>query len=444
MSVWRRLLPRTIAGRTVLILVVGLSLSHAFSVVFHQHDRDMLLVATGGNEFAHRVATAASVLHVVPPDWREKIAAASQAEDLRLALVEEPIEALAGVPDWRAEHVRSLILTGLPEGVSGEGVRVSVHDGTDPARWLAAVPLGDGEWLLADGALRPLDGPSALSMDMIASTLVMFIAVLAGSVWAARHLTRPLRDLSEAADRLGRDVAAPPLAEGGPEEVRRAAEAFNRMQARLRRYVEDRLQMLAAISHDLRTPITLLRLRAEFMENEQDKRRMLETLDEMGEMVEGVLAFAREEAAEEPARAVDLGALTESLCADLADAGMPVECGPLPAVTVTCRPGALRRALSNLIGNAVRHGGRAVVSLEAGAGNVQVHVDDAGPGIPEAELEQVFRPFYRVERSRNRETGGVGLGLAVVRTVAHAHGGEAILVNRAEGGLRATLRLPAA
>lgn len=437
-----RFLPRSIAGRTVLILVVGLSLSHAFSVVFHQHDRYMLLAATGGSEFAHRVAAAAAVLHLVSGELRPAVATASQGTDLHMRLGTAPTVALPGADDWRAGYVRRLMLDGLPPDMDTGLVAVGLTEEDGQAHLHTAMPLRDGVWLHAQGTLRPSEGPAPLSMDMILSTLIMFVAVLLGSLWAARTLTRPLSDLSAAADRLGRDVTAPPLPETGPEEVRRAAEAFNRMQGRLRRFVEDRMQMLAAISHDLRTPITVLRLRAEFIEDDQERARTLRTLEEMAEMVDSVLAFAREEADQEPARAVDLGALVDSVCADLADAGLAVECADLPGVSITCRASALRRAVANLASNAARHGGGARVSLEISGRQVLIHVDDDGPGIPEDDMEAVFRPFHRLEKSRHRDTGGVGLGLSVVRTVAHAHGGEAVLANRPGGGLRATLALP--
>ncbi|KJS38335.1 MAG: hypothetical protein VR70_10270, partial [Rhodospirillaceae bacterium BRH_c57] len=284
--------------------------------------------------------------------------------------------------------------------------------------------------------------PASLSMDIVVSTLIMFVAVLVAAIWAARRLARPLRHMALAADRLGRDVTAPPLPEEGPEEVRRAAEAFNRMQSRLRRLVEDRMQMLAAISHDLRTPITLLRLRAEFMQDKTEQAKTLQTLDEMAEMVNSLLAFAREEAAEEEMRVVDLAALVETVCVDLADTGAKVTCRLAEPLPMSCRVSAVRRAVTNLVSNAVRHGGEASVAVETTPGQVRIIVEDEGPGIPEGELEQVFRPFYRVERSRNRDTGGVGLGLAVVRSVARQHGGDAFVKNRPDRGLRAIMALP--
>jgi signal transduction histidine kinase len=253
-----------------------------------------------------------------------------------------------------------------------------------------------------------------------------------------------MRRLAEVADGLGRGEAVEPLPEAGPEEVRRTARAFNEMQRRLRRFVEDRTRMLAAIGHDLRTPITSLRLRAELLEDEEARSRILATLDEMQRMIEATLAFAREEASREATRTVDLGALVESVCVDLADLGLDTAYEPGPRLACACRPDSLRRAVRNLVENAARYGRRArVTALRQGA-ELVVRVDDDGPGIPPEALERVFAPFVRLEESRSSETGGVGLGLAIARTIARAHGGDVRLANRPEGGLRAELALPLA
>jgi signal transduction histidine kinase len=273
---------------------------------------------------------------------------------------------------------------------------------------------------------------------MLASTAL----VLAVSVWAVRRALQPLAMFAEAADRLGRDMDAPPLADAGPTEVRRAALAFNEMQQRLRAFVRDRTQMLAAMSHDLRTPLTRLRLRAELIEDEDEQRKTIADLDEMRSMIEGTLAFARDEAAAEKTVMLDLAVLLQTVCEAAVDAGDDATyAGPAHAACVG-RPTALRRAFANLVDNAVKYGGRARVGLAVGKGELVVTVDDDGPGIPEAERERVFEPFRRLEGSRNRESGGSGLGLALVRAAIGAHGGSVDLANRPEGGLRARVVLP--
>jgi signal transduction histidine kinase len=200
--------------------------------------------------------------------------------------------------------------------------------------------------------------------------------------------------------------------------------------------------MLAAISHDLRTPITSLRLRAEFVEDEETRSRILDTLDEMQSMTEATLAFAREEAAEEETRTVDLAALVDSVVADLAELGHAVAFVGAERTLIACRRTALRRALRNLVDNAATYGKRAIVRLEQDPRELRVVIEDEGPGIPVPEKERVFEPFVRLEPSRSRETGGIGLGLAIARTIVRNHGGDIVLENRTDGGLRATVHLP--
>ena len=279
--------------------------------------------------------------------------------------------------------------------------------------------------------------------------LVMTITAAGLTLWAVRRLTLPVRTLAEAADRLGRDVNAPPLPEQGPSEVATAAHAFNTMAERIRRFVGDRTQMLAAIGHDLRTPITRLRLRAEFMDDDEQRRKMLADLDEMEAMVAATLAFARDDAAAEPTVPLDLAALCRTVLDEASDARPEAVAniayaGP-PRLTVLARPVAMKRAIANLVGNALAYGGAARLTLTApGAGRpLRLVVEDDGPGVPPEALEAVFQPFRRLENSRNRETGGTGLGLPIARNILRAHGGDVVLRNRAGGGLQALVTLPA-
>ncbi|NOX40459.1 MAG: HAMP domain-containing protein [Alphaproteobacteria bacterium] len=273
--------------------------------------------------------------------------------------------------------------------------------------------------------------------------LVMIVAVTMIAAVIVKRMTEPLQSLSLAADKLGTDVQAPAIPETGPEEVRRTAHAFNMMQTRIRRFVEDRTQMLGAIAHDLATPLTRLRLRAEFLKDEDVRTKMLRDLDDMQHMVASTLSFIREDATSEPQASVDLGSLLARVCDDFTDSGAEVSLDEIPRwVLVDCRPIALRRALGNLIGNAIKYGHRAKVSLLIEPTKLGICIDDDGPGIPEARREDVFQPFHRLDQSRNFETGGTGLGLAVARTIVRAHGGDIHLSDRPNGGLRAELRLP--
>ena len=263
-----------------------------------------------------------------------------------------------------------------------------------------------------------------MSWQFIISMALMGVIVLAVSAWAVRRVTAPLGLLAAAADRLGRDVAAEPLAEAGTIEMQHAARAFNRMQERLRRLIESRTQMLAALSHDLRTPLTLLRLRAEEVADSDERDKMLATIGEMDEMIGTTLAFARDEVRAEPRRRVDIAALLASVVDDMADAGLPVTMAPAPPLIHDCQPGALKRAITNLLDNAVKYGKRAEAAITTAAKTIEITIDDDGPGIPDAELPRVFQPFYRVEDSRSRDTGGTGLGLAIAQSIVQAHGGE--------------------
>jgi len=270
----------------------------------------------------------------------------------------------------------------------------------------------------------------------------MAIVVTVFSVWAVRHSTAPLALFAGAAERLGRDVNAPDLPEDGAREVHLAAKAFNEMKRRLRGLISDRTQMLAAISHDLRTPITRLRLRAEFVEDKEQRGKMLNDLEQMEAMIASTLAFARDDNANEPRKKLDLVALIQSVCDDASDTGHDVVFTGTQSVFFNGRPLALRRALANLVDNAVKYGHRARVRIDQSPKHFNIVVEDEGPGIPEDELERVFEPFFRLDISRNRETGGTGLGLAVVRSIVRGHSGDVSLSNRPEGGLRATVTLP--
>jgi signal transduction histidine kinase len=292
------------------------------------------------------------------------------------------------------------------------------------------------------------------------------LAVALAMRWGIEQLVRPIRELAAAIDRHGTDLREGPLAERGPVEAQAMAHALNRMRGRIADLLADQTRMLAAISHDLRTPATRLRLRAEFVREEQLRSLMLRDLDEMDAMLTEALAFLSHDAHVEPRKLVDLTALLQAVCDDYADVGRPVvfvEPPPLSfrsvptlfaaagqehrfeherRIRLLCRPAALRRAVTNLIDNALKYGFRAEVRLDADAQHVRVSVGDQGPGIPEAELDKVMLPFYRIESSRQRSTGGMGLGLAIVKAVADAHRGGIELANREQGGLLATMQLP--
>ncbi|GAB6053863.1 ATP-binding protein [Magnetospira thiophila] len=305
---------------------------------------------------------------------------------------------------------------------------------------LISVSLSDGRWVAYTASLP--DPERSWLFRLIGWNLLAALLAAVFAFFAARRLTRPLARFTEGADRLGRDLNAPPLKESGAPEMRRAAQAFNRMQHRLQRFVADRTLMIAAISHDLRTILTRLRLRAEYITDDEQQQKALRDIDDMSEMLSATLSFARDDAADEPTDRVDMASLLRSLCDDLSDAGQPVTCDAPDNAILTCRPVALRRAFGNLLDNALKYGQRADVTLHKRPDALEIIVADRGPGIPDARKEDVFRPFLRLEISRNRDTGGSGLGLAVVRNIVHRHGGEIDLRDRPGGGLEVWVRLP--
>lgn len=315
-------------------------------------------------------------------------------------------------PDLLQSRVKGLIAV---EMETGGWIHFVVSTDTTSLRWVARA----GAW----GA---------------ASTLLIVLIAF----WATWRMTRPLRDFADAAERIGLDVRSPPLPEHGPRELRNATRAFNQMQERLRRFVDDRTMMLAAISHDLRTMLTRLKLRAEFIDDAEQQRKAISDLDEMQAMLDSTLAFARDDAADEPRTQTDISALVRSVCDDIADTGQTVNFAGPDRLSGHCAPGAIKRAVQNLVVNAVKYGVEASVTVTDGQDAIEIAVADKGPGIAADKREDVFRPFFRLETSRNRETGGSGLGLAVARSIVRRHGGDIILDDRDGGGLIVRLSLP--
>lgn len=306
-------------------------------------------------------------------------------------------------------------------------------------RYDVTVDFGDGDAVtyrvtrLAGGA--PL--PRHLFINLTLLVLVLVVALYV----AARNITRPLSDLARAADRIGRDARPERLSERGARELRDAARAFNTMQDRLHRYLDSRARVLAAMSHDLKTPLTRLRLLVETLDNPPMQARIGRELDEMESMVREALALFRGLDDGEAAQAIDVDALLAQLRGEFADMGGEVTVAGGPLQPFFGKAQALKRCLTNLIANAITFGSRADVSVEDGA-ELLIRVRDRGPGIPAEELERVFEPFYRIESSRNRDSGGTGLGLSIARDIAQAHGGSLLLSNLPAGGLEAVLRLP--
>jgi len=438
--------PRSLAGRTAVLLVMALTVVQAAGLVIHALDRVDLQRLAQTHDIALRAITLYRAVALAPPAERALVARTFDVTSDSAAQLapNPPIEDLMLTPLALQRQLRAdMMLVPMPQT---QRPRDQVFLG-GPAygRLAVGLQLPDGQWLNVTTAMPPPRPWN--SATFLIAFLVMTAAAAALTVWAVRRLIRPVATLAAAADALGRDVNAPPLPETGPLEVATAAAAFNTMAARIRRFVDDRTFMLTAIGHDLRTPITRLKLRAEFMEDDEQRAKMLADLDELAAMVSATLAFGRDVAGDEPVRAVNLVALIRTLLDETVDARPEAEAlvtyaGP-EHLTVRARPVALKRALTNLVHNALNYGRCAHVMLAPPLGSVvTVLVDDEGPGIPPDQLDLVFQPFHRGEGSRNRETGGTGLGLPIARNILRAHGGDVTLANRPGGGARATVTLP--
>jgi signal transduction histidine kinase len=461
----RRFLPRTLVGQMILILLGGLVISHLVASWIYTADRQKAVRAISGYAATQRIANLARLIDEAPEDWRDRIVAAASDPTLRVSLSTQPQADTKAEPDAADLSIQNYLAEQLPQALAAR-LRVDVTGTVGrpfaespragpimdrmmgpgmrrPGGWRslrASVQLANGQYLLFT-AILPDFGPST-SWQFLIAMVVMSVIVVLTSIWAVRRVTAPLGTVVRAAERLGRDVNAPPILEAGSHEMRQAAQVFNEMQGRLQRLLENRTRMLVALSHDLRTPLTLLRLRVESLPEGSERDRMLANIGDLDAMIGATLNFARDEAATEPLRRTDLTALLMAIVDDMADAGLLVSMAPVESVILECRPGGLRRAIANLLDNAVKYGKSARVQLLTSPAAITIAIDDEGPGIPDAELQRVFEPFYRLEQSRSRETGGTGLGLAIAQSIAQVHGGQITLANRPAGGLRAILSLP--
>ena len=424
--------PRSLFARLTLILFAGLAVAHALSFSLVAYERSQAVMGLMLGYLERDIVSSVALLERLPAaersDWLPRL----ERRNYRLLLNAGASPTVPVTP--RARRVAASIADAL-----GTQYPTSANLLPDSNEHLQVhLQLGDGSPLTIDMRLNSMPLASWVPLILLAQ-----LALLSACTWlGVRLATRPLAQLASAADALGPDLTAARLPEDGPTEVAHAATAFNAMQDRIATYTSERLQILAAISHDLQTPITRMRLRADMMDNEAESAAMQRDLQEMEALVREGLAYARTlHAGSEVPRSVDPDALLDSLVCDYLDAGRDVTLnGSIGRLLVT-RPQALRRILTNLIDNALKFTGAAELSVQAAGGQVMIAVLDQGHGIPEDQLEAVFQPFYRLESSRNRDSGGTGLGLAIARQLAHAMNATLSLHNRAGGGLEARLTL---
>jgi signal transduction histidine kinase len=443
---FRRFVPDSILGWLVLILIAGLAASQALTALAHNMDRNEAIVEIEDLRAAERVATFATFLQHTAAVLRPSIAGSFSGPSMTVEVGNRSNVPEDAVVDRRLDHLARAISERL-HGNDWQELRVAHTAPTEDQKAKGQMPirtsiaLRDGVWINFEFAA--IESLPLASFRVVAWTVFSIVLVLGLSFYAFHRVTRPLASLTRAAESLGRSGRTETLQETGASEVRRAARAFNEMQGRIRRLIEDRMQMVAAISHDLRTPITRLKLRAEFVDDPDEREKMLRDLDEMETMIRETLALSREDANPEPRVRLALARLLADSVEGLEHVTLEIDPDLAKgAATIEAQPIALKRAVANLIENAVVYGKRAEVRLAQTPEDFEIRIEDEGPGIPETEFERVFRPFYRLEASRNRDSGGAGLGLAIARSVVRSHGGDIVLENRPEGGLRATISLP--
>ncbi|MCP2053573.1 UNVERIFIED_ORG: signal transduction histidine kinase [Pseudomonas fluorescens] len=433
MRPWRFGWPRTLASQLSLIFLISLLCAHglSFSAQFYERYISARTVMLGNLE--NDVSTSVAILDRLPANERASWLARLDRQNYRYLLnageAGKPMSshdvpmAATSIADALGEHY-ALTFREIP----GLQKHFQVH-----------LTLADGNPITLD--VRPAAPPVAYWLPVV---LVLQLALLLGCTWVAVRLAvRPLTRLARAVETLDPNAHPTPLDETGPSEVAHAAAAFNAMQQRIAEYLKERMQILAAISHDLQTPITRMKLRAEFMDDSADREKLWSDLSEMEHLVREGVAYARSvHGATEASHRIDLDAFLDSLVYDYQDMQKQVSLRGKSALILDTRPHALRRVLVNLVDNALKFAGNAELEVGCAAnGQLSIKVLDRGPGIAEDELAQVLQPFYRVESSRNRGTGGTGLGLAIAQQLAVAIGGTLTLSNRAEGGLCAEIRL---
>ena len=456
-----RLLPTSLFGRLVLVLLGVLLAAQLIGAGILLRDRGTAIYEASGFGAAQRIAGVVQLLEALDPSQRDIVLRAVNSASFRVSYSRPP--ALPESTDIHAAHLRGLLhrvlgddrplvvaviqtdaIGEVPEwhGRMGPMAHGPAMANFAPrvSGFLIQLRLADGQWV--SFAQRLPQEQFAWPARLLLTLGILLASVILVSLIAVRWITRPLAVLGNAAQELGHDIGRPPLPEAGPREVRQAAQAFNAMQSRIRRYLHDRERLLAAVSHDLKTPITRLRLRAELLSDDALKTKFVQDLEEMESMVSATLEFMRTGYEREAVQPTDINALLESVQADREEMGQSVTIEGRAAAAYPGRPMALKRALVNLIENAIKYGSRAQIRVEDSIEQLRITIADNGPGIPEDRLEDVFEPFYRLEPSRSRKTGGVGLGLSIARDIARSHGGGLVLRNRAGGGVEAALTLP--
>jgi signal transduction histidine kinase len=439
----------------LLVMAAALLVAQLVNFSFMVGEQQKLALARNEGPAITRFAQNVGRIALVPPDVRPILAGDRPGPGASYRISEQSLIDLHSMA--RSPAIEKRLAEALSEAeVRVRSVRASVvapnrppHGGPEerhermhgaPRLIFLSAQLPDGSWVDGRFVIPPVD--YWLVHRLLVATSILYILVLGAVLWIGVRLARPLRDLASAADSFQGRSEAEPVEPRGPADVRRAIEAFNAMNRRTIALLDEKDRMLGAIGHELRTPLASLRIRAENMGPEEERAKLAATVEEMAATLEDILVLARTGRAREPVRPVDLAALADALVEEYRALGRPVRFEPSPRAPLDVQPNLLRRALRNLIDNAVSHGGSASVRVALKQDGVALVVEDEGPGMTDEQIGEAVEPFARLEESRNRESGGSGLGLPIARAAAQAHGGELILSRRPEGGLRATIVLP--
>lgn len=446
MKAVRHLLPSSLAGQLILVVAIALFVAQAVNFAFLYRERERQLLAIASAPAAARIVEAIE-RQDQSLDQNERISWSSAAPVIagaRRPDIERRASAMLENAGLEILSIRAVEQERHRRGRDWQEGRGRFMHGFRPPRdaLFLSVELAPGRWVTAQSRL-PRDPPRFLGW-LVGQTLVLYVIVLVPLLLVGRRIARPLEDLTRSAEQFATTGAADPVMERGPGDVRRLTTAFNAMRARLLAMLTEKDRMLGAIGHDLRTPLASLRVRAESVEDEGERARMSETILEMSRMLDDILSLARAGRSMEPVQKVDLAALADAVVEDFVELGAQADMAETARMVVSVKPQLMKRALRNLIENAVKYGDRAHVELVRDTLEVRIDVKDDGPGMPEDRMADMMEPFTRIEESRSRDTGGAGLGLALVRAIMTEHGGELRLANRPEGGLCASLVLPVA
>jgi signal transduction histidine kinase len=441
--------PRTLVVQLIAVTAIAVVISNAAVAYWFENANERQNEASLNERVLDRASTVLTTLRAIPPESRPVVMKTLSSRYWQFVEIPRPIK-IKPMSEEEAQMAKR-VAQFLPLSAQRAPINAQLHQKTSDIPE-ALLPVDGDRNAEAEQILMPLDRNTFLSavntpppvswpLEILVAALTAILVSSAAAALIARRVVRPLSELTRAASVVAHGGNAPPVEEKGPDDVRNAAIAFNRMTEKVSKTLDSQRHLLSAVGHDLRTPITAMRINLEFVEEVELRDRLQGNLDELQTLTEQVLSAARGTGGESK-RSVDLSALVESLVADLDDMGEPVTWQNHNAAPVSCRPNEIRRAVRNLVENAVAYGSRADVQINDSAAGYEIVVEDEGPGIAEDDRQRVFEPFVRLESSRNSATGGTGLGLTLVKAIAEDHGGSIALENREHGGLRVRMTLP--